>query len=132
MSLSNKDAQRLRDAGFLNYEINHFSGAVTPGDVHQKGINLNNEVWQKAMASRRDWTRAQMGQGRTMAQIKANLINYYRKRGVKKRDPYDFIRAEYKNPGKLKDYIQALRRRAKDRIARGLKGTYKRGAGRSK
>ena len=132
MSLSAKDSTRLRRAGFLNYEIQYFGGAVAPDDAYQPKVDLNSATWINAMSQRRKWWQDKMAKGFNVPDIKNTLINYYRKRGARKRTPYDFIRAEYKPPGKLKDYLHAIRRRAKDRMARGLGGVYKRGAGRHK
>lgn len=130
MSLSGRDTKRLKEAGFINYEIGQFGGAVTPSDEWQPPVNLNSPVWVVAMSKRRRWVKEKLDQGLTKKQINKILVNYYFRRGILKRTAFDFIRAEYKPPGKLKDFIKVARRRARDRISRGLGGksrVYRRG-----
>lgn len=126
--LSTAQATRLRAAGFIEYEIQQFDAATTPdGQTAQPRISLSSHTWAIAIGKRYRWVQDQKSRGLTNKQIADKINEYYRKRGIRKRSPWDFIRESYK-PIKQLDFSSAIvaRRQAKDRIARGLGGIYKR------
>ena len=119
MSISQADAARLREAGFLDLEIEQIANAATAKGEPQPPIQLDSPIWQAVMESRRDWRVDKISRGWTEYEIVSELQNYYRRDS--RRSPFDFLRAEYKPPQK-KDYMEIVRKRAAAQIARELKG----------
>ena len=114
MTLSFEDAERLRLAGFIEFELEEFSTATTPSGQPQPAIDLDGEVWQRVLESRRDWTTDKIVRGWTRDEIENVIMEYYlTKEG---RSPWDFLKIEYRPPEKL-DYKAAIRRRAGEEIA---------------
>ena len=114
MTLSFEAAEQLRAAGFLDYEIEQYATAVDSESKPQPPIDISQPVWQRAMKSRRDWVEDKISRNWTEAEIREELMNYYR-RG-EKRSPWDFLRIEYRPPTRI-DYREAIRRRAQARVA---------------
>lgn len=114
MTISLEDGERLRLAGFLEYEIEQFAAAVDPEGKPQPAINLDTPVWQRVLKSRRDWIDDKVKRGWSDEDITESMMDYYRK--SEKRTPWDFLKAEYRPPTRV-DYRAAIRRRAREEIA---------------
>jgi hypothetical protein len=119
LTISANDAARLRQAGFLESEIEGFANAVTSDGKPQPPVDLDSPVWQAVLESRREWWVDKIDRGWTEHEIINELQNYYRRDA--KRNPWDFIRAEYKPP-KRKDYMEIARARAASQISSELEG----------
>ena len=96
--LSYDDAERLKSAGYTEWEIEQFSEGRTPDGKDQPSIDLNNIVWQKAMASRRKWKDNLIADGWTEQQFVQSIYDQYNK--DPKQSPWDFLKSEYKPPQK--------------------------------
>ena len=121
MSISQKDAEQLRHAGFLESEIMELAEAKTMKGADQPPINLDGPAWQAVLHSRREWWLDKFDRGWTEDEITSELQNYYKR--DKRRNPFDFLRAEYKSPKKA-DYMGIIRKRAAAQIE-GELGGYK-------
>jgi hypothetical protein len=121
MTISAKDAEILRDAHFLESEIESFANAVTSSGNPQPPINIESPIWQAVLTSRREWHDDKIQRGWTQEEIVAELENYYKR--DKKRNPFDFIRAEYKPP-KRKDYMEIARARQAAQIEQDVHSYY--------
>jgi hypothetical protein len=119
LTISANDAARLRQAGFLESEIEGFANAVTSDGKPQPPIDIDSPVWQAVLESRREWWVDKIDRGWTEQEIINELQNYYRRDA--KRNPWDFIKAEYKPPRK-KDYMEIARKRYAAQIAGELEG----------
>jgi len=119
LTISANDAAMLRQAGFLESEIQGFAEAKTTDGKDQPPVNINSPVWQAVIESRREWWIDKIDRGWTEHEIVAELENYYKRDS--KRNPFDFIRAEYKPPRK-KDYMDIVRKRAVAQIKSELEG----------
>ena len=119
MTISAADADRLRQAGFIESEIEGFANAVTADGKPQPPVNLDSPVWQRVLESRREWWIDKVERGWTEHEIISELQNYYKRDA--KRNPFDFLRAEYRPP-KKKDYMEIARKRATAQIAGDLEG----------
>ena len=119
MTLSQADAERLRHAGFLESEIMELAEAKTAIGADQPQINLDSPVWQAVIKSRREWWIDKLDRGWTEHEIVNELENYYRR--DKGRNPFDFLKAEYKPPKKV-DYIEIIRKRYAEQIGSELEG----------
>lgn len=119
MTISANDASRLRQAGFIESEIMEFANAVTAKGEPQPPVDLDSPVWQSVLESRREWWIDKVDRGWTEHEIVAELENYYRRDS--KRNPFDFIRAEYRPP-KKRDYMEIARKRQAAEIANELEG----------
>jgi len=112
-----------RDAGFLPSEARELT--VGHGDRYLKfdaRAVYNSPTGQSAREFRSKIVREQIKMGWTKKQIRDNLIDFYRR--IRKFDPWEHIRAEYK-PKKTVDFIDyrdKIRQRAKRRQQRMLKG----------
>jgi len=113
VSLSFDDAERLRAAGFVNWEIGRFSEAKTPDEKDQPPIDINTPIWGRVMESRRSWTDDKIVRGWAKDEIENAIMDYYRRNPEK--DPWSFLKAEYKPPLK-KDYYEAVRAREQRQI----------------
>lgn len=121
MTLSFDDAARLRDAGFNEWEIQQLSQAHTPTGIDQPPVDLNAPAWQRTMQSRRDWIGDKRTAGWREEDIDAEIMAYYAR--SPKRNPFDFLKAEYKPPLK-KDFFDSVRQRARRKIKPSLAGYY--------
>jgi hypothetical protein len=93
------DSNRLKDAGYTDWEIGQFSEGRTPDGKDQPPINLNDIPWQKAMTSRRKWKDQLISDGWSEQQFVENIYSQYNKDiGT---SPWDFLKAEYKPPQKV-------------------------------
>lgn len=93
------DANKLRDAGYTEWEIAQFSEGHTPDGSSQPAIDLNHIPWQKALASRRKWKDQLISEGWSDQQFTQNIYDQYnRNQGT---SPWDFLKAEYKSPQKV-------------------------------
>lgn len=103
--------ERLRDAGFLPFEAAKIAGAPSmPAAFDTAPV-------QAAMATRIRWIEQLRGQGWTRKQIRREIEMYYRR--DTKRNPWDFIRQEYRPKGKVKDFQLAASRRKQVEDAHG-------------
>ncbi len=119
MTISASDASRLREAGFIEEEIMAIANAKTATGGDQPPVKLDSPVWQAVMESRREWWIDKVERGWKEYEIVNEMQNYYRRDN--KRNPYDFIKAEYKPPKKA-DYMEIVRKRHANEINRELKG----------
>lgn len=95
--------ERLRDAGFLPFEAARIAGAPSMPAA------FNTVPMQQAMLHRTQWIEWLRSQGWTRKQIRREIEMYYRR--DTKRDPWDFIRQEYRPKGKVRDFQLAASRR---------------------
>jgi len=119
LTISAQNATRLIQAGFLESEVHAIAEAKTTTGTEQPPVNLDSPIWTAAIKSRREWWIDKINRGWTEHEIVNELQNYYRR--DEKRNPFDFIRAEYKPP-KKKDYMDIARKRAAAQIAGELEG----------
>lgn len=114
MPLSLKDTLALSKAGFLPWEIDIFNKAEATDGTPQV-IDIRSQAWRDMIKSRRAW----VGHMRRVMHWPDNLIEdkinlWYRlKIG---RDPWEFLRAEYKPPKRITDYQKARQARAEERV----------------
>lgn len=120
MPISMEDERRLKDAGFLNFEIEQFAAAKSPSGKDQPFVSLDTPVWRRVMDSRRAWIQDKIEQNWTDSEIENELMGYYQR--DKSRSPWDFIRVEYKPPTRV-DYKSAVREQKKLEIE-GTLGKY--------
>lgn len=113
MSLSIADATRLREAGFLQGEIEELSEAKDTSGKDQPPILLDSPVWQAVMKSRQEWWVDKVNRNWTEEDIQREIMGYYER--DEKRSPWDFLKAEYRPPKKV-DYIEARRKRAEAQV----------------
>ena len=113
MPLSIEDARTLRRSGFIAWEVKKYDEAVAPDGTPQV-INLQTKTWQAAIASRRAWVSDKIRRGWPKAQIAGAIMGYYIMK--KERNPFDFIKIEYKPPKKLTDYQEATKKRVEQRV----------------
>ena len=122
MSISQHDAIRLRQAGFLEHEIQELANAKTVDGKDQPPINLDAAAWQAVLKSRSEWWTDKVDRGWSEDEITNELSNYYKR--DRKRTPFDFLRAEYKPPRKA-DYISIIRKRHEQEIKEELEGYFR-------
>ena len=115
--LSIEDARRLKDAGFLEYEIQELSKGKAPDGRDQPPIDLNSPVWQRALDARRGWVADKVNRGWSEIEIETEARRYYV--AGAKRSPWDFLKAEYKPPLKT-DYRAGLRARIQRQITESM------------
>lgn len=121
MTISFEDGERLKAAGFLDWEVGKFAEAVLVDGQPQPNINLNSPVWQRVIESRRNWIDDQAARGSTSEEIATTIMDYYG-RGAK-RSPFDFLKAEYK-PVKKRDFWTEIRLRNQRKVKASLKGYF--------
>ena len=125
MPLTNDDKTTLRRAGFIPWEIKKYDEAVTP-DGKPQHTNLSTATWQAVIQSRHAWMTDKLQKNWSRQQIAGAIMGYYiMQRG---RNPYDFLKIEYKPPRKLSDYQEVNQRRIRANMAAKLnlpsKGRY--------
>lgn len=76
-------------------------------------IELDGPAWQQVMGSRRRWVNTRRAAGWTEDEIENVIMDYYA--GGRKRNPFDFVKAEYE-PTKRKDYYEMVRAREQRKI----------------
>lgn len=118
MTLSSDDSQRLRSAGFSDWEINELANARTPDGKDQPPINIDGDAWKAVLKSRKEWTDDKIRRGWLDKEIENEIMNYYLK--DTRRTPFDFLKAEYR-PRKRIDYLTALGESKKMAIEQELK-----------
>ena len=106
MTLSANDAQRLKNAGFTDYEIDLLSNAKDPEGKDQPPINIDGDAWKATIKSRSDWWDDKIAKGWNRQEIINELMNYYQR--DERRTPFDFLKAEYR-PRKRVDYFSIMR-----------------------
>jgi len=119
LTISAQDAARLLQAGFLESEVSAIAEAKTAKGEDQSPVDLNSPIWQSVMESRREWWLDKIDRGWTEHEIVSELENYYKR--DKSRNPFDFLKAEYKSR-KRADYIEITRKRHAAQIAGELEG----------
>lgn len=122
MPLSRGQRDRLLDAGFLPFEVRQIHLAKAPDGSYQS-IDLTGATWQATIASRRRWVERQLDEGRSKDEIRKVIIRFYRRRGAG-RDPFAFLKIEYKPPRRLSDFQFAMKLRARKRISWGFGKEY--------
>lgn len=113
MSLKAGDEETLRLAGFTEFEIRRFETATTPDGAPQPPLELDSPVWQRVLESRRSWIEDKIDKGWTESEINAVIMEYYKRDS--KRNPFDFLKAEYKPPLK-RDFYKGVRERSQRMI----------------
>jgi hypothetical protein len=121
LSISFEDGERLRAAGFLEWEIEKIAEGTLPDGSPQPPINLNSPVWQRVTESRRNWVDDKIARGWSEADINTNIMDYYVR--SPKRTPFDFVKAEYK-PVKKRDFWLEIRLRNQRKVKASLKGYF--------
>lgn len=117
MPLTKTQREKLRDAGFMPFEIRRISNARTPDGSFQE-IDISGPAWQSTIESRRTWVASLIRAGWSKDDIRASLRRYYRRR--RGRSPFDFLKIEYRPPKRLTDFQYALKLRSRSRITRDL------------
>lgn len=116
------DAQRLLEAGFTEWEVQRIGEATLPDGKSQPAINLDSPVWQRVMESRREWIdRMISDRGWGAVEIADSIRKYYAV--TPKRNPFDFLKAEYK-PALKRDFWGAIRARNQRKVKATLKGYF--------
>ena len=103
------DRKRLRDVGFLGFEIEAYAKSPTLHD-------LNNDQWQTVMRNRKDWMMAMIDEGAVKEDIEEAIEHWYGQ--STKRSPWDWIRSVGSPIGKstrIRDYNAALAARRRTR-----------------
>lgn len=90
---------RLKDAGFLDSEIEIFVASTKP-------IDLTIPFWQRAMKSRREWIDRMIARGWTKAGIGRKISEFYTQ--DKRRTPWDFLSHTYNMPKQAKEAIKQV------------------------
>ncbi len=121
MSISMYDADRLRNMGFLDYEIEAIANATDPEGKPQPVINLETDAWVAAMENRRAWWDDKVAKGWEEEVIINEIMRYYDR--DKKRNPWDFLKAEYRPPKRI-DYWQGIRARKQREMKDEMEGYY--------
>lgn len=119
MTISQRDAERLHQAGFLVTEIEALSVAKMPDGKDQPPINLDSPAWQAVLQSRSSWRDRLVQKGWDEEGITNEIRDYYRKDD--RRSPWDFLKAEYR-PQKKVDYLEARRAQMAKQIEGELEG----------
>ena len=120
------DKRRLKDVGFLPFEIEAYDKSPT---FH----NIDNDQWQTMMRNRKDWMMRMIDDGAVKEDIEEAIEHWYKQ--STRRTPWDWLRM-VGSPTKarttrIKDYTASLQARQR---ARALSkesevpypGTYKR------
>jgi len=115
LTISIHDWELLRNAGFLEQEIQEIANAVTPDGNPQPPIDITGASWRAMMESRSKWIGERMLDGWDERQIRDNILAYYAKDA--RRNPFDFLKLEYRPPKRI-NYFEALRNRKERQIAR--------------
>lgn len=115
MPLRRGQAQRLREAGFLESEIRKISRARAPDGSLQQ-TDIDGIAWQKTLESRKRWVGQRLDEGWSKEEIRRRILRYYKRKAG--RSPFDFLKLEYKPPQKLTDFQYALKLRARARVSR--------------
>jgi hypothetical protein len=100
--LNYDDAEKLKAAGFTDWEIDQLSQSKTPSGQDQPPIDLNDKPWIATINSRREWRDIRADEGYNDSEIN-NAINRYYQRDPN-RSPWDFLKAEYKPPQKMTSF----------------------------
>ena len=102
------DKMRLRNAGFIEEEIDAIDKAVDPSGNPQP-TDIDSTGWRMAMASRKSWISNKQRKGWTKKDIYAALRGYYKRKD--RRTPFDFVSEEYRlgMTGKKITNYQAIR-----------------------
>ena len=108
--LTNEDAERLKEAGYTEWEVDQFSDAKTPEGKDQPQIDLNSQPWIKAIENRHKWKNQLISEGWTEEQFVKNIYEQYNRNP--NQSPWDFLKTEYKPPQKpkFKSTIEATAR----------------------
>lgn len=120
MTLSYNNAEKLRDAGFLDYEIEQLAGAKTLDGKDQPSINLDSPAWKAVMKSRLEWIEDKINRDWTVDEMDNILMDYYMR--DPKRSPWDFLKMEYRGKTRI-GYYEGLRNR-KRKEAEAVLGKY--------
>jgi len=102
----------LRADGFIPEEIEAWDKATNP-DGTQHYIDFYSETFKDMRRDRRSWKRERKIDGWTQEQIDNDLYENFHASGGK--SPWDWLRANYRPPRKLKDFSTASRKRATKR-----------------
>ena len=113
MPLSLDDVRILRRSGFLPWEIRKYNEAVAPDGTPQV-INIHSKTWEAAITSRRAWVSDKIRRGWPRAQIAGAIMGYYVMK--RERNPFDFIKIEYRPPKRLTDYQETVKKRVGKQI----------------
>lgn len=113
--LTANQRDRLRKSGFSTYEI-----GVLNSDLEERPqkIDLSSGVWKDVIRRRRQWVSRMLKSGKTLSQAMAKANRRYIVDD--EASVWDFVKAEYRPPGRIENYAVAQKRRAAERI----KGTY--------
>ena len=108
--LNGDDGDKLLAAGYTLWEVQEFSEARTPEGVDQPAIDLTKKPWIEALSSRRKWRDSLLSAGWTYEQFEKAVYDQYNR--DTKQSPWDFLKSEYKAPGKpnFKTTIEATQR----------------------
>jgi hypothetical protein len=118
MTISSNDSDKLRQAGFTDWEILEIANAKTPDGKDQPPINIDGDAWKAVLKSRKEWKDDKIKRGWLDKEIENEIMNYYLK--DTRRTPFDFLKAEYR-PRKRIDYLTALSESKKMAIEQELK-----------
>ena len=118
MTLSLEDGALLQAAGFTEWEIAKLAEAETIEGKTQPPVELGTSLWQRVLTSRRDWIDDKISRGWSRDEITENIADYYAR--SPKRNPFDFLKAEYK-PRLKRDFYAEIRGRNQRKVKATLK-----------
>jgi len=103
---------KLKRAGFTEREINEYQWSVS-----EKGkpyvTSIDTPLWRDVIQDRKDLVAKLSSQGWNRSEILSGIDKFYTMRG--NFDPFDWLKAEYRNPKKV-GYRRSERKRVKRRI----------------
>lgn len=116
--LTEENVNRLRMAGFYDFEIEDMAKDVQPEGA-QSQPDLDGPSWQSVMKTRSEWTIDKVDRGWLPYEIEEVIRRHY------ERNPessiWSFLKAEYR-PVKRVDYLEARAKRERAKIEGGLHG----------
>jgi hypothetical protein len=130
MALNRNQKKLLLEDGFLMSEIRAFSQAtggnvgagVSERNVVKQNVAFNSKPFLAMRRSRRRYIKDLKNLGWTELEIKAKLLEYYRKGSD--RNPFDWLKLEYHPARTITDFQDAVRRRIRSRVSRTLGKLY--------
>jgi len=125
-ALTRKQKVQLRQDFFLPREIKGFDeaigGDIASGHRVPQKLKFNSKPFRAMRNSRKQWVRDLKKKGWTTDQVMQQVAAYYSLKAG--RNPFDFLKMEYKSLKKLTDFIDAVKRKVRSRVSRTLGRAY--------
>jgi hypothetical protein len=124
MALNKNQKRLLLEDGFTISEVLAFSRATggnvgspaSPRNIVKQDVNFNSKPFLAMRRSRRRYCADLRKAGWTNMEIKGKISEYYRLGA--KRNPWDFLKAEYRRKEPLTDFMAAIKKRNRSRLTR--------------